>query len=60
MTDGILFVKHVSLAGVSISAVLLHPDQMCSENLVLPEYVHLSKSLSILAQRRGRTKTVSD
>ena len=46
---GTLLIKYLSLARVSISAFLLQPDQMCSENFILPEYVHLSKFLSILA-----------
>lgn len=47
---GTLLIKYLSLVSVTISAFLFQPDQMCSENLVPPEYVHLSKFLSILAR----------
>jgi len=47
---GTLLIKYLSLASATISAFLLQPDQMCSENLVPPEYVHLSKFLSIFAR----------
>ena len=44
---GTLLIKYLSLASATISAFLLQPDQMCSENLVPPEYVHLSKLLGM-------------